>query len=79
MPNSNGQRKDSTLFGIDLLNIADSDEGSDDEDSLHAALQMLEMQIHEEEAQLALAPPTVRKLTLDRMNEQAKPIEELQA
>ena len=77
MPNSNSQRKDSTLFGIDLLNIADSDEGSDDEDSLHAALQMLEMQIHEEEAQLAT--PTVRKLTLDRMNEQAKPIEELQA
>jgi hypothetical protein len=77
MPNSNGQRKDSTLFGIDLLNIADSDEGSDDEDSLHAALQMLEMQIHEEEAQLAT--PTVRKLTLDRMNEEAKPIEELQA
>ena len=77
MPNSNGQRKDSTLFGIDLLNIADSDEGSDDEDSLHAALQMLEMQIHEEEAQLAT--PTVRKLTLDRVNEQAKPIEELQA
>ena len=77
MPTSNGQRKDSTLFGIDLLNIADSDEGSDDEDSLHAALQMLEMQIHEEEAQLAT--PTVRKLTLDRMNEQAKPIEELQA